>query len=74
MLQKEKRTTIESAFEEAMDENFQILKKITDTKYKKDRRSQTRWIETDLHKDIFKMAKVKESIIKAVREKELITR
>lgn len=42
MLQKEKRTTIESAFEEAMDENFQILKKITDTKYKKDRRSQTR--------------------------------
>jgi len=42
VLQKEKRTRIESVFEEAMDENFQNLKKKTDTKYKKDRRSQTR--------------------------------
>ena len=40
------------------------------SRYRKHRRSQTWWTQTDLLQDIIKMAKVKERILKAAKQKQ----
>ena len=56
-----------------MAENFPNLRKETDIQEQEVQRV-SRKIQTDLHQDIIKVSKVKEMILKTVREKELITK
>ena len=70
---EERENGFENVFKEIMAENFPNLRKETDIQEQEVQRV-SRKIQTDLHQDIIKVSKVKEMILKTVREKELITK
>jgi len=52
LLGEEGKKWIKNVFKEIMADEFPNLKKETDIQEQKDRRSQTRWTQTDLYQDI----------------------
>ena len=56
-----------------MKENFPNLVKEIEYKSRKHRETQTSWTQRGQHEDIIKMPKVKEKILIAAREKQIVT-